>query len=227
MNGQAAQFTHNPPLYRRNLDPKSPIAQFHIWFAEAQNSKVVAHPETCCMSTASLPSGRVTSRMVYMKELDRTGFVIYSNYETSRKAADLETNPNVSLNFWWEGLQRQIRVEGKGERLSAEESYKYFETRIRGSKVGAWASKQSVVLKPQEGKKDDDDGRRQLETWVKEAYDRFEGTDNIPVPPFWGGLRVIPDKMEFWQGRESRLHDRFEYTLDKNTGKWTVERLSP
>ncbi|KAJ2907383.1 pyridoxamine 5'-phosphate oxidase [Zalerion maritima] len=232
MNTQAEQFTANTPLHRSDLDQESPVAQYHSWFTAAQKSGQVAHPETCCMSTASLPSGRVSSRIVYMKELDSSGgFVAYSNFGTSRKADDLKRNPYVSLTFWWEAMQRQIRVEGKAERLSAEESQKYFEMRARGSRVGAWASRQSWVLEPKEGENNEegkeDDGRMQLEEWVKEAKEKFEGKEDIPVPPFWGGLRVVPDRMEFWQGRDSRLHDRFVYELQEETGKWKLERLSP
>ena len=123
-------------------------------------------------------------------------------------------------------MQRQIRVEGKAERIPEKESQVYFRTRARGSKLGAWASRQSVVLRPQVDD-DDDDGRKELEVWLKEVEERFQGQDDIPVPPFWGGLRVVPDRMEFWQGRESRLHDRFVYELDEKTGKWSLDRLSP
>ncbi|KAI1853244.1 hypothetical protein JX266_001950 [Neoarthrinium moseri] len=224
-HGQAGQFTKGH-LTRTDLDPSSPIRQFHAWFGAAQHPAAqVAHPETCTLSTASLPSGRVSARMVYLKELDDHGFVVYSNFGTSRKAADLATNPWASLTFWWESMERQIRVEGKATRLSSEESQVYYDTRVRGSRLGAWASRQSQVLKP-EG--DDDDGRKELDGWVKEAKDKFQDQEKIPVPGFWGGLRIVPESVEFWQGRESRLHDRFAYTR-KVEGKdqWTLERLSP
>lgn len=204
------------------------MAQFHAWFKTAQSQgPKIAHPETCTLSTASLPSGRVSARIVYLKELDAKGFVIYSNFGTSRKAADLKTNEWASLVFWWEALERQVRVEGKAERLKSEESQVYYQTRVRGSRLGAWASQQSRVLGPRgEG----DDGRGQLEGWVKETKERFAGTEDIPVPEFWGGLRIVPERVEFWQGRENRLHDRFVY--DKVEGedgeaKWTLDRLSP
>jgi pyridoxamine 5'-phosphate oxidase len=156
--------------------------------------------------------------MVYMKELDDRGFVIYSNWDTSRKAADINSNPQAALAFWWSELERQIRVEGRTERLKNEESQVYYDTRIRGSRIGAWASRQSAVLKD----------REELEGRVKEVEERFEGKDKIPVPDFWGGLRVIPDMVEFWQGRESRLHDRFRYEKDENAEEgWRLERLSP
>lgn len=167
--------------------------------------------------------------MVYMKELDPRGFVVYSNFGTSRKARDLESNPWASLVFWWEALERQVRVEGRAERLSREESQRYYDTRVRGSRLGAWASRQSAVLVPQEGAGDDgDDGRAQLQRWVDETEERFKGTEEIPVPEFWGGLRIVPERVEFWQGRENRLHDRFVYEkVEGEEDKWTLERLSP
>lgn len=171
--------------------------------------------------------------MVYLKELDTRGFVVYSNFGTSRKGRDLfgsedgtsEGNRWASLTFWWEGLERQVRVEGKVERLSKEESQRYYDTRVRGSRIGAWASRQSAVLKPSgDG---EDDGRRMLEGWVKEAEERFEGVEEIPCPDFWGGLRIVPERVEFWQGRQNRLHDRFAYERVEGTDEWTLERLSP
>lgn len=161
---------------------------------------------------------------MYLKELDSKGFVIYSNFGTSRKASDLATNPYASLNFFWGPLQRQVRVEGITERNTQAESQEYYDTRARGSRIGAWSSRQSAVLQP--SGQGDDDGRAQLEGWVKDVEDRFDGVDKIPVPDFWGGLRILPQRIEFWQGRESRLHDRFVYDLQQD-GKWKLERLSP
>ncbi|KAL2153196.1 hypothetical protein VTH82DRAFT_4351 [Thermothelomyces myriococcoides] len=239
--GQAGQFLrteHIGGLKRSDLDPNDPIAQFHAWFREAsQSGSGVSHPETCTLSTAQLPSGRVSARIVYMKELDKKGFVIYSNFGTSGKARDLfgtadgssTGNPWTSLVFWWEPLERQVRVEGRAERISAAESQVYFDTRVRGSRIGAWSSRQSVVLKPDESI-EGDDGRATLDRWVKETEAKFGGTDRIPVPDFWGGLRIVPERIEFWQGRENRLHDRFVYDrVRENDGndKWTLERLSP
>jgi pyridoxamine 5'-phosphate oxidase len=154
--------------------------------------------------------------MVYLKELDEKGFVIYSNFGTSKKAKDIESNKWASLTFWWREMERQVRVEGMVERMSGEESQVYFDTRIRGSRVGAWASRQSEVL----------EGRETLEGWVKGVEEKFEGEEKIPVPEFWGGLRIKPVMVEFWQGRESRLHDRFQYEKMED-GEWRIQRLSP
>lgn len=212
---QAEQYTKGA-LDRSQLSP-NPLTQFHDWFKHAQENGVF-QPETVNLSTAELPSGRVSSRVVYLKELDSKGFVIYSNWGTSRKASDVASNPQAAMTFWWRELERQVRVEGKVERMTGEESQVYYDTRIRGSRLGAWASRQSEVLRD----------RGQLEGWVKEAENKFGGQDKIPVPEFWGGLRVIPEVIEFWQGRESRLHDRFKFTRDESVdGGWRLERLSP
>ncbi|UKZ85270.1 uncharacterized protein TrAFT101_001138 [Trichoderma asperellum] len=259
-HGQAPQFTLSQ-LHLRDLNPSSPIPQFHAWFSLAQRTPSISQPEACTLSTASLPSGRVSSRVVYLKELDSHGFVMYTNLGTSRKAHDLQTNPHASLVFYWPPLQRQVRVEGITETNSRDESQTYFDTRVRGSRIGAWASKQSVVLTPKSKQKskdaaglvngdleksnvaesavasdgeeddDDDDGRAELEGWVKEVEERFKDQDKIPVPDFWGGLRLVPQRVEFWQGRESRLHDRFVYEWEEGKpgeeGRWRLERLSP
>ncbi|KAI9858030.1 MAG: hypothetical protein M1824_004496 [Vezdaea acicularis] len=214
---QADQYTKGS-LERLQLDP-DPFKQFHVWFSHAQSSSVVL-PEATTLSTASLPSGKVSGRMVYLKELDDRGFVIYSNWGTSRKAKDIESNPYASLTFWWQELERQVRVEGAVERLKDEESQIYYDMRLRSSRIGAWASPQTQVL----------ESREELEKRVQEVETRFEGQEKIPVPGFWGGLRVIPEIIEFWQGRESRLHDRFRYSRaeqDGESGSWKIDRLSP
>lgn len=147
--------------------------------------------------------------------------MIYSNWGTSQKAKDVESNPQAALAFWWKDLERQVRVEGKVERLSRDESQVYFDTRVRGSRIGAWASRQSQRI----------EDRGELEQWIKEVEEKFEGQDRIPCPEFWGGIRVIPERIEFWQGRESRLHDRFEYVrkevVKDGEEEWEVSRLSP
>jgi pyridoxamine 5'-phosphate oxidase len=210
--GHAIQYSKGS-LSISDLSP-DPSDQFHTWFQEALSANVY-QPETVTLSTASLPSGKVSARMVFMKELDDRGFVVYSNWDTSRKASDVASNPHAALTFWWREVERQVRVEGPVERLKDEESQVYYDTRIRGSRIGAWASPQSKVL----------DGREELEKRYKDVEERFEGQEQIPVPPFWGGLRVVPEMVEFWQGRESRLHDRLRYV--KEGEGWRIERLSP
>ncbi|KAF2458877.1 hypothetical protein BDY21DRAFT_339124 [Lineolata rhizophorae] len=214
---QAAQFTKGS-LDLADLAP-DPFQQFAAWFAHA-HACGVPQAEACTLSTAQLPSGRVSARVLYLKELEARssgGFVVYSNTGTSRKAADLRTNRWAALTFWWRELERQVRVEGTVEMLAPEESQVYFDTRIRGSRIGAWASEQSTVLR----------GREELEGRVKDAKQKFEGQESIPVPDHWGGLRVVPESVEFWQGRHSRLHDRFLYTKGSGKSEWTIERLSP
>ncbi|KAF2744247.1 pyridoxamine 5'-phosphate oxidase [Sporormia fimetaria CBS 119925] len=210
--GHAVQYTRGA-LSTSDV-ASTPTDQFHKWFEEAVASNVY-QPETVTLSTASLPDGKISARIVFMKELDDRGFVVYSNWETSRKAHDIASNPQAALTFWWHEMERQVRVEGRVERLSEAESQVYYDTRIRGSRIGAWASQQSRVLK----------GREELEERVKEVERRFEGQEKIPVPPFWGGVRVLPEVVEFWQGRPSRLHDRVRYV--KEGEGWRVERLSP
>ena len=247
----AADQYNKGTLHLRDLNQHTPLTQFHSWFSHASH---IPQREACTLSTTSLPSGRPSARVVYLKELDDRGFVVYSNWGTSRKSVDVASNGQAALTFWWRELERQVRVEGRTERLTNEESQRYFDVRGWGSRVGAWASEQSKVLRPSgrgkagrvggadvggeaasavgdergEEEEEDDDGREELEQRVKDVEKRFEGKDKIPVPDFWGGMRIIPDYVEFWQGRESRLHDRFVYTRD-DIGKeeWKIERLSP
>jgi pyridoxamine 5'-phosphate oxidase len=151
--------------------------------------------------------------MLLLKGFDAQGFVFYTNYE-SRKAEELSRNPYAAMVFHWAVLQRQVRVEGPVERLSREASYAYFRTRARGSRVGAWASRQSAVVEEP----------AELERQVRHYEQAFEGRD-IPLPPYWGGYRVIPARIEFWQGRVNRLHDRLAFT--RAPGGWQAERLYP
>jgi len=186
------------------LDPADPIKTFTTWFAFAQSSGVVSTPEAVTLSTAELPSGRVSSRTVLMKQADTRGFVIYSNFQTSKKSRDLSTNPRAALNFWWEHLERQVRIEGTTERLTPEESQKYASTRPRDSQLGAWASPQSSAIHT----------REELDTRVREVHDRFREATEIPVPPFWGGLRIVPDLVEFWQGISESGHTNVNRTTE-------------
>ncbi|WP_028866116.1 pyridoxamine 5'-phosphate oxidase [Psychromonas aquimarina] len=188
-----------------------PIEFFNHWLSEAENSGIIL-PESMSVSTCS-PEGRPSSRMVLLKEVDRKGFVFFTNYG-SRKALDLETNPYAALLFHWNMLQRQVRIEGRIERISTEESNAYFQSRGRGSRIGAWASHQSQEL----------DDRETLVQRVKYFEEKFAGKE-VPLPEFWGGYRVIPENIEFWQGKADRLHDRFVY--QPQDGSWKITRLNP
>ena len=197
-------------LNEGDLDP-SPFRQFERWFRQAMDAPVL---ETNAMTLATVgPGGRPSARITLLKGVDDQGFVFFSNYE-SRKGMELLDNPKAALVFYWEGLGRQVRVEGEVERLTAEESDAYFQTRSLGSRIGAWASPQSRVLAD----------RAELDRLVADVTDQF-GDGEIPLPPHWGGFRLIPDRIEFWKGRRSRLHDRFHYARTP-TG-WRIERLAP
>ena len=165
------------------------------------------------LATAT-PDGRPSARMVLLKGVDARGFAFFTNYE-SRKGAELAANPRAALVFFWVQLERQVRVEGRVERLSAEESDAYFASRPEGSQLGAWASQQSAVL-PDRGP---------LEARYEELRAQYEGQE-VPRPTFWGGFRVVPETVEFWQGRVNRLHDRLRYRR-QDDGSWVIERLSP
>lgn len=203
-------------LNRADLS-EQPLDQFQRWFNQAKNEGVPL-PEAVNLATAELPSGRVSSRTVLFKELDTDGsLVVYSNWNTSKKAKDIRSNPHAAVTFFWPSLERQVRVEGVTEFLTTEESQIYFDTRPRESRIGAWASPQSQVIK----------SREELDTLYEQQLERFEGQDEIPCPPFWGGLRIKPLEWEFWQGRPGRVHDRFTYTRDNvNVEEWTVNRIA-
>ena len=188
-----------------------PIAQFSIWMDEAISSNLI-DPNAMILATAD-KNGTPSARTVLLKTFDEKGFVFFTNYD-SAKAKDLEGNSFASLLFLWLELERQVRITGKAKKVSRQESEKYFLTRPRESQLGAWASKQSEVIQ----------NRKILESQFEEMKKRFENKE-IHLPPFWGGYRVIPQRIEFWQGRESRLHDRICYTLSED--KWKIERLSP
>lgn len=189
-----------------------PVTQFTRWFAQAVAANV---PEPNAMTVATATRAGVPSaRIVLLKGFDERGFAFYTNYE-SHKGSELAENPVAALVFHWVELHRQVRVTGAVERVSPAESEAYFQSRPRGSRLGAWASKQSSVLA----------GRAPLEARLAELTVQF-GEGDIPLPPFWGGYRVIPAAVEFWQGRPSRLHDRLRYARQSDS-TWRIERLSP
>ena len=188
-----------------------PIEQFHRWFEEALEANL-HEPNAMTLATAT-PDGKPSARIVLLKDFDERGFVFYTNYE-GRKARELEQNPNCSLTFYWGELERQVRVEGRAARVPEAESDAYFDSRPRGSRLGAWASEQSRPV----------ESRQALEDRLKELEEKYEEVE-VPRPPFWGGYRVEPQRIEFWQGRENRLHDRLLYT--RSNGSWKIERLQP
>jgi pyridoxamine 5'-phosphate oxidase len=189
-----------------------PIEQFRSWFDGALAADL-HEPNAMTLATAT-PDGRPSARVVLLKGFDERGFVFYTSYE-GRKGRELETNPNCALVLYWGELERQVRVEGRASRVSEEESDEYFGSRPWGSQLGAWASEQS---RPVEGRGALEERLRGLEA----EYERRE----VPRPPFWGGYRVEPEVIEFWQGRENRLHDRLVYRRSDN-GEWGRERLQP
>lgn len=188
-----------------------PVAQFRQWFDAALKANV---PEPNAMHVSTVTAeGRPDGRIVLLKDVSDAGFVFYTNYE-SRKGRELIEHPFATLTFFYPELERQIRIEGWVEKVSAEESDAYFSSRPRGSQIGAWVSHQSLVI----------DNREVLENRQRELEAQFAGQP-IPRPPYWGGFRVVPDVLEFWQGRPSRLHDRIRYR--KEDENWLIERLSP
>jgi len=203
------EYTH-AGLDEGDLDP-DPIVQFHEWFEKVLEANL-HEPNAMTLATASR-EGRPSARVVLLKGYDERGFVFYTNYE-GRKASELEANPLCAILFYWGELERQVRIEGRASRLSAEKSDAYFLSRPRGSRLGAWASEQSRSV----------ENRSVLEERVKALEAEYEGRE-IPRPLFWGGYRVEPEVIEFWQGRENRLHDRLVYR--RAEGGWKIERLQP
>jgi pyridoxamine 5'-phosphate oxidase len=197
-------------LDKGDVDP-DPIVQFHEWFEKVIEADL-HEPNAMILATAT-GEGRPSARTVLLKGYDEQGFIFYTNYE-GRKARELEANPTCTLLFYWGELERQVRIEGRASRLSTEVSDAYFLSRPRGSRLGAWASEQSRPV----------EDRSVLEERVKALEAEYEGRE-IPRPPFWGGYRVEPEVIEFWQGRENRLHDRLVYR--RSEGEWTIERLQP
>ena len=188
-----------------------PVVQFRAWFRDALAADL--HESNAMTLATTTPDGRPSARVVLLKGYDERGFVFYTNYE-GRKAHELEANPLCALLFYWGELERQVRIEGRASRVSVEESDAYFTSRPRGSRLGAWASEQSRPVQ----------GRSVLEERVRALEAEYEGRE-IPRPPFWGGYRVEPHTIEFWQGRENRLHDRLVYL--RNEGGWKIVRLQP
>jgi pyridoxamine 5'-phosphate oxidase len=190
---------------------ENPLIQFRIWLEEALAAEV-QYPTAMNLATSGR-NGQPSARVVLLKDLNERGLSFFTNYE-SKKARQMVENPRAALVFFWPELERQVRFEGMTEKVSRQESDEYFSTRPEGSKAGAWASRQSTVLA----------SRDELESEMLKVTSRYNGRD-IPRPPHWGGYRLLPAAVEFWQGRESRLHDRIEYLLDNDA--WVINRLSP
>ncbi len=199
-------------LRRAELHP-DPIEQFETWFSTAVNSGL-PDANAIALATAT-PDGKPSARIVLLKGVDQRGFVFFTNYESS-KGHELAENPQAAFTVYWMQLERQIRVTGRVEKTSRKESEIYFQDRPRGSQLGAWVSRQSEVI----------DARRILDARLAEMTQRFAGHEKIKLPPHWGGYRIIPATIEFWQGRTNRLHDRFRYTRE-NDGSWIIDRLAP
>jgi pyridoxamine 5'-phosphate oxidase len=189
-----------------------PLQQFGAWFAAALAADI-RDVNAMSLATAT-PDGKPSVRIVLLKGFDERGFAFFTNYD-SEKGRHLETNPFAALVFYWVQLERQVRISGAVEKTSREDSAAYFHSRPMGSRLGAWASKQSEVV----------DARQVLDSRLTEMSERFEDGE-IPLPPHWGGYRVKPDKIEFWQGRPNRMHDRFRYSR-RADGTWQIDRLAP
>jgi len=191
---------------------KDPFSQFKIWFDEALASDFL-EPNAMCLATVG-KEGEVSSRMVLLKSFDETGFVFFTNYN-SHKSRELRDTNRAALNFWWDKLYRQVRITGRVEKIPKEDSIAYFQTRPRGSQIGAAASEQSEVI----------ENFAILEEKFRHLGHQYQNRE-IPCPEHWGGYRVVPDGFEFWQGRPDRLHDRLRYTRT-SANEWKIERLSP
>lgn len=200
---------------RQTLDEQDvnadPVLQFEKWFKEAVDAKV-NEPNAMGISTVSA-AGKPSSRIVLLRNFDKNGFVFYTNYN-SRKGAEINENPHAALLFFWPELERQVRIEGILKKQTPDESSRYFNSRPRESKLGAWTSEQSKVI----------ENRTVLDKAYAESEKKYPG-EEVPRPSFWGGYVLIPEHLEFWQGRASRLHDRILYSLENKN--WKIERLSP
>lgn len=189
-----------------------PMTQFRIWFDDSLTANIL-EPNAMTLSTSV--ESRVHSRVVLLKEIDEEGFVFYTNYN-SAKGIEMEHNAFVAANFLWKEIQRQVRIEGKINKISEQRSVAYAQSRPRGSQIGAWVSDQSQVI----------ESRQALEKKQAEIEALYKDQDTIPKPPHWGGYIIKPTMIEFWQGRPSRIHDRMRYQLD-HKNKWIIERLAP
>lgn len=198
-------------LTESDLDP-SPFRQFDKWFQQALAAEL-PEPNAMTLATSTL-DGKPSARVVLLKGFDTSGFVFFTNYE-SQKGRELSANPHAALVFYWIELERQVRLSGRVSRVSVEESEEYFRSRPAGSQLGAWVSRQSQVVS----------GRKGLEDKLEELTQEYQ-TKPVPLPPYWGGYRLAPEMIEFWQGRPNRLHDRLRYTLQTGS-QWLIERLSP
>lgn len=198
-------------LKESDLDP-SPFRQFDKWFQQALAAEL-PEPNAMTLATSTL-DGKPSARVVLLKGFDTSGFVFFTNYE-SQKGRELSENPHAALVFYWIELERQVRLSGRVSRVSVEESEEYFRSRPAGSQLGAWVSRQSQVVS----------GRKSLEDKLEELTQQYQ-TKPVPLPPYWGGYRLAPEMIEFWQGRPNRLHDRLRYTLQPGNS-WLIERLSP
>ncbi len=205
-----AQYERNPPLNDADVLP-DPLAQFERWLADAAAAGLV---EPTAMSLATVSAeGRPSLRIVLFKGLYEGGFTFYTNYD-SRKGEELAARPEAALTFWWDKLERQVRIEGRVERVPRQLSDHYFHSRPRGSQIGAYTSRQSRTLEK----------REELDARLAATERQFAGQD-IPLPDYWGGYRVVPQTIEFWQGRANRVHDRLLYA---RAGEgWRIERLEP
>ncbi|MDH2392084.1 pyridoxamine 5'-phosphate oxidase [Streptomyces sp. HNM0663] len=202
------------PLHESDL-AATPMEQFAHWFAEAA-AAALHEPNAMVVSSVSA-DGRPSSRIVLLKHFDDQGFVFFTNYD-SRKGREIDANASVCLLFPWHPLARQVIVTGEASRVGRAETAAYFRTRPHGSQLGAWASEQSAVIA----------SREELAGRYEELAARYPEGEQVPVPPHWGGFRVAPDMVEFWQGSENRLHDRLRYARDETAaGGWRLERLSP
>jgi pyridoxamine 5'-phosphate oxidase len=199
-------------LAEADLD-SNPIQQFNLWFEQALAADLI-EPNAMTLATATA-DGKPSARIVLLKGVSEQGFVFYTNYE-SQKGRELIANPYAALVFLWDKLERQIRIEGKVEQLSSAESAEYFHSRPKASQLGAWTSNQSQVIAK----------REVLEQKLASLQAQYSGEVTIPLPEHWGGFRVRPNRLEFWQGRPSRLHDRLVYDLEAD-GNWSISRLAP